>query len=183
MNIVRKKIKDLNPATYNPRIITDDEYEGLKNSLRTFGLVEPIVINKDNTIIGGHQRTRAWEELGNTEIDCYIVDLDKKLEKKLNVVLNSHAISGKYDDILLGEVLEELKLDDDYFDLKLDRLETVSFDDLNEQTEIDSEEKDIYSVTIRSKNKLDFDTFLNKIKQIKNDNDLDINISVRNETL
>jgi hypothetical protein len=45
-----------------------------------------------------------------------------KKEEQLNVILNSQAISGTYDDLKLGEILEELKLNDDYFDLRLDIL-------------------------------------------------------------
>ena len=53
------KIADLIPASYNPRKKLkpgDKEYEKIKNSIKEFGYVEPIIINSDMTIIGGHQR-------------------------------------------------------------------------------------------------------------------------------
>lgn len=138
MEIVEVKISNLKFAEYNPRIITKEEFEGLKASLKTFGVVDPIIINKDYTIIGGHQRTRAWQELGHETIPCNVVELGKKLEKKLNVVLNSHAISGKYDELKLAEILEELKLDEDYFDLRLDSLEQLDLSENNiEEDEFD----------------------------------------------
>lgn len=126
-------IKDLNPAKYNPRTISVEEFEGLVNSIKTFGFVEPLVINKDLTVIGGHQRLEAAKKLGLATVPCHIVDLDKKQEKKLNVILNSQAISGKFDELKLSEILEELKLDEDYFDLRLDQLETI---DLSETVEV-----------------------------------------------
>ena len=54
------KIADLIPASYNPRKKLkpgDKEYEKIKNSIKEFGYVEPIIINSDMTIIGGHHDT------------------------------------------------------------------------------------------------------------------------------
>jgi len=119
------ELNKLKFAEYNPRSISKEEFNGLKISIKTFNFVEPIVVNKDLTIIGGHQRARVAIDLGIKTIPCNVVDLDKKQEKKLNLVLNSHAISGKYDDLLLSELLEELKLDDQYFELRLDKLEPL----------------------------------------------------------
>ena len=56
MKIESKLIKDLKPATYNPRQISTKQYKDLKASVKKFGLVDPIIVNKDMTIIGGHQR-------------------------------------------------------------------------------------------------------------------------------
>lgn len=125
MNIATIPISKLNPAEYNPRVITKDEFSGLVESLKTFGQQENLIVNKDMTVISGHQRLEAMKSLGWDEAVCNVVDLDKHAEKKLNVIMNSHAISGKYDDILLGEILEELKLDDDYSSLRLDKLESL----------------------------------------------------------
>ena len=50
-------IADISPATYNPRKISNTEYNKLSNSLNEFGVISPIIINlKNNHIIGGHQR-------------------------------------------------------------------------------------------------------------------------------
>lgn len=136
LKITQVPIADLKPAEYNPRTITKDEFEGLKASLEIFDFVEPIVVNRDMTIIGGHQRYEVARKLGYKIIPANVLDLDKKAEKKLNVVLNSHAISGKYDDIKLAEILEQLKLDDDYEKLRLNALEPV---DLSDQDVVEDE--------------------------------------------
>lgn len=57
-------ISALKFAEYNPRVISKKEFAGLVKSIQTFGLVDPIIINADNTIIGGHQRTRAAQQAG-----------------------------------------------------------------------------------------------------------------------
>ena len=80
------KIADLIPASYNPRKKLkpgDKEYEKIKNSIKEFGYVEPIIINSDMTIIGGHQRATVLADLGYTEVECIVVDIDKTKEKAL----------------------------------------------------------------------------------------------------
>jgi len=106
MEIVNIKIKDLKPAEYNPREIDEEELDSLKKSLEEFSFVEPAVVNKDYTIIGGHQRVRAAESLGWTEVPCFIVDLDKTKEKMLNLALNK--ISGRWNEEKLMNLITEL---------------------------------------------------------------------------
>lgn len=131
------KLSELKPATYNPREISKDEFEGLKNSLKTFGFADPAVVNSNNNVIvGGHQRIKAWEALGNKDVPCMLAPLTEAQEKKLNVLLNSQAISGKYDDLMLSELLEGMKLDDDYEALRLDQLEPLDLSD----TEVEEDE-------------------------------------------
>lgn len=67
------KIADLVPASYNPRKALkpgDAEYEKIKNSITEFGYVEPVIVNTDMTIIGGHQRVTVLSDLGYKDIDC-----------------------------------------------------------------------------------------------------------------
>ncbi len=63
----------LKPAAYNPRKKLkpgDKEYEKIKNSITEFGFADPLVVNADMTIIGGHQRlTVAMELAGNVVVD------------------------------------------------------------------------------------------------------------------
>lgn len=136
MNIETIQLTNINPAEYNPRIITKDEFEGLKTSLQTFGQQENLIVNKDMTLISGHQRLQAMLALGWTDAVCNVVDLDKHEEKKLNVLMNSQAISGQWDDLKLAEILEELKLDDNYESLRLNELEPL---DLS-PTEVEEDE-------------------------------------------
>jgi DNA modification methylase len=110
MNIQILKIEDLKPAEYNPRKDLkpeDEEYQKIKKSLTEFGYVAPVIVNSDMTVIGGHQRLKVLKELGYTEIECNIVDLDKDKEKALNIALNK--ITGEWDNDKLEELLAELK--------------------------------------------------------------------------
>ena len=111
MEIKNIEIKKLKPAEYNPREMSLEEMESLKKSIKEFGLVEPIVINKDFVIIGGHQRVYASEDLGKEKVPCVVVDLDKKKEKILNLALNR--ITGDWDTIKLSRIINELNSRDD----------------------------------------------------------------------
>ena len=100
----------LKPAEYNPRKKLkpgDKEYEKIKNSIQEFGFADPLVVNSDMTIIGGHQRLTVAVELGYTEVPCAVVDVDKVREKALNIALNK--ITGAWDETLLAQLLEEIK--------------------------------------------------------------------------
>jgi len=102
------EIKKLKFAEFNPRKMSEKELNQLKKSLKRFGFVEPVVINKDTTLIGGHQRVRAWKEMGNTKVPYIQVDLDKIKEKALNLALNK--ISGEWDTEKLYKVIDELRI-------------------------------------------------------------------------
>lgn len=127
MNIQKINIKELKAAEYNPRKDLkpeDEEYKKIKRSIIEFGYVAPVIVNSDMTVIGGHQRLKVLQELGYTEIECNIVDLDKNKEKALNIALNK--ITGEWDNSKLEELLVELK----ETDLDLD-ITGFSFDEVD----------------------------------------------------
>ena len=67
MEFKKLKIADLVPASYNPRKALkpgDAEYEKIKNSITEFGYVDPVIVNDDMTVIGGHQRLTVLKDLG-----------------------------------------------------------------------------------------------------------------------
>lgn len=109
-------ISDLVPASYNPRKALkpgDAEYEKIKNSISEFGYCEPVIVNSDMTIIGGHQRVTVLQDLGYTEIDCVVIEIDKTKEKALNIALNK--ITGEWNKELLADLIKDLQ--DSDFDI------------------------------------------------------------------
>lgn len=134
MEIEKVALAQIKPAEYNPRTITDEELEGLKHSLLTFGQVENLVINKDGTLISGHQRYKAMTALGWEEALCIRLDIDKQTEKKLNIEMNNQAITGNWDMLKLGQMLDELKTDEDYEALRLNKLEPIDLGGVNYET-------------------------------------------------
>lgn len=128
MEIRKIEIEKLKPAAYNPRKDLkpeDSEYKKIKRSMTEYGCVEPIIINSDMTVIGGHQRLKVLIELGYKEIECVILNLDKSKEKALNIALNK--ISGEWDNHKLEELLDELNRTDINMDIT-----GFSFDEVDE---------------------------------------------------
>lgn len=129
MNFIKKDINELKYANYNPRkkLTPDDkEYQKIKNSIEEFGYVEPIIINKDNTIIGGHQRLTVLKDLGYEEVDVIQIDIDKTKEKALNIALNK--ITGEWDYAMLGDLLldlDSLNYDLEFTGFDLDEIENI----------------------------------------------------------
>jgi DNA modification methylase len=123
LNIERKSIAELMPAPYNPRTISPEALAGLRASVERFGLVEPVVWNRrTGHVVGGHQRLKALQALGESDTQVVVVDLDELEEKALNVALNSPAIAGEFTaelHTLLAEIeaampdlADELRFDD-----------------------------------------------------------------------
>lgn len=101
----------LRPAAYNPRKklkAGDKEYEKIKSSILEFGYVEPIIVNYDMTVIGGHQRLTVLKDLGYTEVQCVEVHIeDENKVKALNIALNK--ITGAWNEQLLADLIVDLQ--------------------------------------------------------------------------
>jgi len=118
MRLEKRKVKDLKEYPGNPRKMDKATLEKLKKSIKEFGYVQPLIVNKTNECIGGNQRLRALKELGVEEVDVIVVDLPKSKEKALNLALNK--IVGEFDEDLLKSFIEDI----DSIDLEL-----TGFDD------------------------------------------------------
>jgi DNA modification methylase len=110
MRLNKLPLNQLHYANYNPRKALqagDPEYEKIKRSIQEFGYVDPIIVNQDLTIIGGHQRATVLKDLGYEEVEVILVDVDKVKEKALNIALNK--ISGEWQMDKLKDLLLELE--------------------------------------------------------------------------
>lgn len=123
-------IGELCPAAYNPRKklkAGDKEYEKIKKSIQEFGYVEPIIVNYDMTIIGGHQRLTALKDLGYTEVQCVVVHIEDEAKvKALNIALNK--ITGAWNEQLLADLIVDLQSQD--FNTDLTGFEPAEIDQL-----------------------------------------------------
>lgn len=112
MKIVERKISELKPLPYNPRIMTIKQYEDLKVSLKKFGCVDPIIVNKHqdgmDNIVGGHQRVKVWAELGHETIPTVEVYLDPEQEREICLRLNRNV--GSWDWDMLSNEFDDTQL-------------------------------------------------------------------------
>lgn len=137
----KRKLTELRAAEYNPRkTLTpeDSEYQKIKRSIEEFGYVDPIIINEDGTIIGGHQRTTVLKDLGYEEVDVVVVDLDKQKEKALNIALNK--ITGEWDELKLKDLLLDLDLGD--YDITFTGFEQKDLTELVDSLAVEPETTD-----------------------------------------
>jgi DNA modification methylase len=140
------KIADLIPAEYNPRKELkpgDKEYEKIKRSIEEFGYVDPVIVNKDMTIIGGHQRVTVLKDLGYDKIDCVLVDMDKNKEKALNIALNK--ITGEWNKELLADLIAELQNQED-IDIDITGFEPPEIEQLMNQVHDKDIEEDDFDI-------------------------------------
>jgi len=110
----RRAIRELIPYEVNPRQITDKQAKDLKASLAKFGIADPIIINTDNMIIGGHQRMKILETLLGYEpdfqIDVRVPDRELSIDevRELNVRLNKNVAEWDFDTLANNFELDDL---------------------------------------------------------------------------
>lgn len=120
IELSRSQIK---PAAYNPRTISDEGKKALKRSIKKYGIVGGIVVNKTTgyTIVGGHQKVLILDELNKynsqTKENDYmlrveLIEVDEKTEKSLNIALNNPNIGGEWDYDLLREIVPDIDYKD-----------------------------------------------------------------------
>ena len=110
MRIEKKSISKLKPNPSNPRVSLtekDPEFQQIKKSINSFGLVEPLVWNeKSDFLISGHQRLSVLRAEGKKTVEVVVVNLDERQERELMVALNR--VNGKWDYEQLAILLDEL---------------------------------------------------------------------------
>jgi DNA modification methylase len=123
-------IKHLKELPGNPRSWSNEAIVGLRESIKRFGLIDPLIVNYDNTVLGGNFRLSVAKELGYKTAPCVYVDIkDPERAKELSLRLNKNL--GEWDWNLLAEFDESLLADvgfsseeiDKIFDLEIDEPE------------------------------------------------------------
>ncbi|MFH1694704.1 MAG: DNA methyltransferase [Patescibacteria group bacterium] len=138
LKVVQVSVKDLKPAPYNPRKHSKEVAEQLKESIKRFGMVDPLVCNsaseRKNVVIGGHFRLKIAKELGYKEVPVVYVSISSlKREQELNLRLNKNIgefdldLLAAFDESVLGDIgfsseeLDDIFITDvepEQFDLK-----------------------------------------------------------------
>lgn len=139
------KLSEMNPAKYNPRVMGKNAKKGLSNSIKEFGLVEPIIWNEQTgNIVGGHQRFAELVSKRVEQTDVVVVSLPLAKEKALNATLNNKFIQGDFVQDELDKMLHEINSKGLVMELQLDKMISEGMKDFfNEQGkhgEMESEE-------------------------------------------
>jgi DNA modification methylase len=105
------KINDIKSNPNNPRIIKDDKFKKLVESIKSFpemANVRPIVVNKDMIVLGGNMRLKAMKEAGWKEAPIQIVDWDEQKQKEFIVKDNVGFGEWDWDDLANNWDAQEL---------------------------------------------------------------------------
>ena len=135
------KLKDIKPNPNDPRVLRDDKFQKLKQSIQEFPKMlslRPIVIDENNVVLGGNMRLRALQDLGFTDLDDswvkYANDLTE--EEKKRFIIADNVAFGEWD-------WETLANDWDVADLEAWGLEIPNFDEEPEQLEASEDDYDV----------------------------------------
>ena len=133
-------INKLIPYVNNARTHSPEQITKLRSSLREFGFVNPIIVDKDLNVIAGHGRLMAAKAEGITEVPCVFAEHLTEAQKKGYILAdNRMAMDAGWDDELLKVEMEALQ--DMGFDLSMTGFDTDELDELF-KNEDDSEVKD-----------------------------------------
>ena len=110
--------------------------------------MEPVIWNRQTgNVVGGHQRLKVLMDLGQTEIDCVVVDLDLAREKALNIALNK--IQGDWDEDKLAAIMADF--DAEAFDVSLTGFDANEVDALLNRFYSHEAEEDDFDVGAETK--------------------------------
>lgn len=153
MDIKQVNVGSLKASTYNPRKWDQSAIDGLTESIKRFGLVDPLLVNgskdRKNIVIGGHFRLKVAKDLGFKEVPVIYLDIpDEAKERELNLRLNKN--QGDWDYELLAEFDESLLADVGFDSEELDSIFDI---DVDEPDSFDLEKElkklDITKITVQ----------------------------------
>lgn len=152
LDITQVDITTLNPSIYNPRKWSDQQKKDLKESIKRFGLVDAILVNRATermgTVIAGHFRLAMAKELGYTTVPVVFIDIpDIEREKELNIRMNKN--TGEWNLELLAEFDESFLTDIGFSSEELDDIFPTETN--TEQFDLEKELKklDIQNITVQ----------------------------------
>jgi DNA modification methylase len=135
------KLKDIKPNPNNPRVLRDDKFQKLKQSITEFPKMlslRPMVIDENNVVLGGNMRLRALQELGFTDVEDAWVKRSSDLteEEKKRFIIADNVAFGEWD-------WDTLANDWEVVDLEAWGLEIPQFDNDAEELEASEDDYDV----------------------------------------
>ena len=162
---MKLKVSEIKPNPNNPRVIKDDKFKKLVQSIKDFpemADVREVVVNKDHVILGGNMRFKAMVEAGWKEIPVRVVDWSE--DKQREFTIKDNVSGGEWDWDMLANDWENEQLED-WGLLSLG--ESAKLGDLNESDEWVgmpefAESNDSFKIIIHFETESDRELFLNE---------------------
>ncbi len=147
-SILIMSIDDIIPYEKNPRIISASAVDKVANSIKEFGFLNPIIVDKDNIIVAGHTRLKACKKLGIEKVPVIKAEhLTPKQVQAYRIADNRTGEEATWDKELLAIEIDELKdlSTGEYFDISLTGFDLKELEVLNNlklSKELDNESSD-----------------------------------------
>lgn len=143
MKVIKANIADVKINPNNPRLIKDDKFTKLVQSIKDFPEmleIRPIVVNSDMVVLGGNMRLKACKEAGIKEVPIIIAD-NLTEEQQREFLIKDNVSGGEWDFEMLAnewdvEQLEDWGLDVPKFDINNETEQKDLSDDLKETFEV-----------------------------------------------
>ena len=169
------KLKDIKPNPNNPRVLRDDKFQKLKQSITEFPKMlslRPMVIDENNVVLGGNMRLRALQELGFTDVEEAWVKRSSDLteDEKKRFIIADNVAFGEWDWDTLANDWEVVDLEawgleipqfnnSNYFDV-----DEKNENQLNDSPKSSDNDYSIFELVMLHENKLKLLDTLNKVK-------------------
>lgn len=137
MKVKSVKLSEIYPYYDNPRDNTN-AVEPTKESIRRFGFVKPILVDKAGVIIAGHTRYVAAYQLGMEYVPVVYSSMDDEMAKKYRILDNKLAEKSSFDEDQLLEELRNMEVPTEmqaFFFEDIDQMLNFSFDSISQQAE------------------------------------------------
>jgi hypothetical protein len=137
MKVKAVKLSEIFPYYDNPRDNTN-AVEPTKESIKRFGFVKPILVDKAGVIIAGHTRYVAAYQLGMEFVPVVYSDMDDEMAKKYRILDNKLAEKSSFDEDQLLEELRNMEVPTDmqaFFFEDINQMLNFSLDSINQQAE------------------------------------------------
>ena len=136
-------IDKLIPYVNNARTHSPEQITKLRSSLREFGFINPVIIDRDFNVIAGHGRILAAKEEGIKEVPCVFVDYLTEAQKKAYIIAdNRMAMDAGWDEELLRVEIEALQAE--AFDLSLTGFDDTEIADLfGDESDVQEDDFDV----------------------------------------
>jgi len=137
------KLKEIKPNPNNPRVLRDDKFQKLKQSITEFPKMlslRPMVIDENNVVLGGNMRLRALQELGFNDIDEAWVKRSSDLteEEKKRFIIADNVAFGEWDWDTLANDWEVVDLESWGLDIpQFDERGEIDYSDKNKEVDIE----------------------------------------------
>lgn len=115
-------IEKLQGADYNPRIISKEAFAKLQESIKTFGVCKPVIVNENGILIAGHQRTKAMKTVGVKKVPAYILKTKIAIHDEIRFNLMHNSIETEN-----SKTIIKRELDFGYSFVECEDIEVLSY--------------------------------------------------------